>query len=37
MIKTYSLKSDGNKNISNNFKVSDFACKDGSYKILIDL
>lgn len=37
MIKTYSLKSDGNKNISNNFKVSEFACKDGSDKILIDL
>ena len=37
MIKTYSLKSDGEKNVSDNFKVKEFACKDGSDKILIDL
>ena len=34
-IKTYSLKKDGNKKLSANFKVSEFKCKDGSDKILI--
>lgn len=35
-VKTYSLKKDGNKKLSTNFKVKEFACKDGSDKILID-
>lgn len=33
----YSLKLDGEKKISENFKVSEFKCKDGSDKILIDV
>lgn len=36
MIKQYSLKADGNKQLTPNFKVSEFRCKDGSDKILID-
>ena len=32
----YSLKKDGSKKISANFTVKEFACKDGSDKILID-
>lgn len=36
MIKAYSLKKDGNKKISANFKVKEFACKDGSDPIFID-
>lgn len=35
-IKTYSLKKDGNTKLSENFRVREFACKDGSDKILID-
>lgn len=35
-VNTYSLKKDGSKNLSENFVVSEFACKDGSDKILID-
>lgn len=35
-IKIYSLKKDGSKKLSQNFTVSEFACKDGSDKILID-
>lgn len=35
-IKTYFKKADGNKNLSKNFKVKEFACKDGSDYILID-
>lgn len=35
-IKEYSLKADGNKRISKNFKVKEFRCKDGSDKILVD-
>ena len=35
-IKTYSKKKDGNKKLSANFTVSEFACKDGSDTILID-
>lgn len=35
-IKTYSKAKDGDKKLSENFKVSEFACKDGSDKILID-
>jgi len=36
-IQTYSLKMSGNTNITPNFKVKEFACKDGSDKILIDV
>ena len=36
MVKTYSLKKDGSKKLSQNFTVSEFACKDGSDKVLID-
>ena len=32
----YSLKKDGEKKITPNFKVKEFACKDGSDKIIID-
>lgn len=35
-IKEYSLKEDGSKAVSKNFKVKEFRCKDGSDKILID-
>lgn len=34
-IKQYSLKKDGNKKLSEHFKVKEFACNDGSDKILI--
>lgn len=34
---TYSLKKDGTKQISKNFKVKEFRCKDGSDKIEIDM
>ncbi len=34
-VKTYSLKKDGEKNITKNFKVKEFKCNDGSDKILI--
>ena len=37
MIKEFSLQKDGNVNITKHFKVKEFACKDGSDKILIDL
>lgn len=36
-VKTYSLKKDGDKKLSANFAVSEFKCKDGSDKILIDV
>lgn len=36
MIKAYSLKKDGNKKLSTNFRVREFACKDGSDPIFID-
>ena len=35
-VKEYSLKRDGNIQLTPNFKVREFACKDGSDKILID-
>ena len=35
-VKTYSLKKNGNEKLSANFRVREFACKDGSDKILID-
>lgn len=36
MIRTYSLKADGDRQLSKNFKVREFACSDGSDVILID-
>lgn len=36
MVKTYSIKKDGNTKLSANFTVKEFACKDGSDKVLID-
>lgn len=36
MVKTYSLKKDGDKQLSANFKVREFACHDGSDTVLID-
>ena len=36
-IREYSLAMDGNDAISQNFKVKEFRCKDGSDKILIDV
>lgn len=35
-IKVYSKKKNGNTKLSANFRVKEFACKDGSDKILID-
>ena len=35
MVKTYSMKKEGSKKLSDNFTVSEFACKDGSDKVLI--
>lgn len=35
-IKTFSKRIDGNKKLSTNFKVKEFACKDGSDKVLVD-
>lgn len=35
-VNVYSLKKDGNKKVSENFKVKEFKCKDGSDVILID-
>ena len=34
-VKTYSVKTDGSKKLSTNFKVSEFKCNDGSDKVLI--
>ncbi len=36
MVKEYNLTEDGNKCITENFQVWEFACKDGSQKILIE-
>ena len=36
-IKSYSLAKDGEKKLSANFRVREFACKDGSDPIMIDL
>lgn len=36
MIKAYSKVKDGNKKLSTNFKVKEFACSDGSDPIFID-
>lgn len=35
-IRVYSKKKDGNKKVSNNFKVREFSCSDGSDPIFID-
>jgi len=35
-VRTYSLKKNGKENITENFKVREFACKDGSNTVLID-
>ena len=35
-IKAYSKAKDGNKNLSANFKVKEFACTDGSDPVFID-
>ena len=35
-IKTYSLRSDGGKKLSDNFRVREFACNDGSDTVKID-
>ena len=34
-VKTYSVKTDGSKKLSENFQVSEFKCNDGSDKVLI--
>lgn len=36
IVVTYSLTKDGEKQVSRNFKVKEFRCKDGSDKILVD-
>lgn len=36
MIVHYSLHKDKEKNISDHFKVKEFACKDGSDKVMVD-
>ena len=36
MIKAYSKAKDGNKKVSTNFKVKEFACTDGTDPIFID-
>lgn len=36
MIVVYSLKADAEKQVSKNFKVREFACKDGSDAVFID-
>ena len=36
MVKTYSVKSQGNVKLSSNFTVKEFACKDNSDSVLID-
>lgn len=36
-VKTYYKSKNGNQNLSENFKVREFACKDGTDKLLVDL
>ena len=36
MLNVYSLKKDGDKRLSTNFKVKEFACQDGTDPIFID-
>jgi uncharacterized protein YcbK (DUF882 family) len=35
-VKTYSKKTEGDKKLSANFRVDEFACNDGSDEVLID-
>ena len=35
-MKVYSKAKDGNKKVSTNFKVKEFACQDGSDPVFID-
>lgn len=35
LVRVYSLKEDGNKNISKNFKVKEFRCQDGSDPVFV--
>ena len=35
LVRVYSLKEDGNKNVSKNFKVKEFRCQDGSDPVFI--
>lgn len=35
-VQVYSMKTDANVNLAKNFKVREFACKDGSDRVLID-
>lgn len=35
IVRVYSLKADGNKKVSDNFKVKEFRCKDGSDPVFI--
>ena len=37
MIKEFSLKNSGDMNLSANFKVKEFACRDGADKVLVDV
>lgn len=37
MIKEFSIKTSGDLNLSPNFKVKEFSCKDGNDKVLIDI
>ena len=37
MIKEFSIKTSGDLNLSPNFKVKEFSCKDSSDKVLIDI
>ncbi len=37
MLKTYSLKRDGNTRLSAHFQVKEFKCKDGSDKIIVNM
>lgn len=36
MVNKYSLKKDGETKVSENFKIKEFKCKDGSDEILLD-
>ena len=35
-VETYSLAKDGEKHLSENFKIKEFACKDGSNVVFVD-
>lgn len=37
LVHVYSLREDGEKNVARNFKVREFACKDGSDVVFIDI